>query len=54
MNLYKGEHGEFPKSHEQFMEVIIKANQIKLPDLPQDSKYVYDPAIGELMIEYPQ
>ncbi len=44
----------FPKSHEQFMQDIIKANQIKLPELPPDSKYKYDPATGELMIEHPQ
>ena len=54
MNLYKAEHESFPKTHEQFMKDIIEANQIKLPELPPDSKYVYDPTTGELMIQYPQ
>jgi hypothetical protein len=51
MNLYKGEHGELPKTHEIFMRDIIQANNIKLPELPDDSKYVYLPEKGELMIE---
>ena len=51
LNLYKGEHGELPKSHEEFMEKIVKANQIKLPELQPDARYVYDPEKGELMIE---
>ena len=51
MNFYKGEHGELPKSHEVFMHDIIQANNIKLPELPDDSKYIYLPDQGELMIE---
>ncbi|HVU86822.1 MAG TPA: hypothetical protein VHD36_05845 [Pirellulales bacterium] len=51
MNLYKGEHGELPKSHEVFMRDIVQANNINLPELPDDSKYVYLPDKGELMIE---
>src|SRR3954452_4413414 len=31
LNLYKAYEGNAPKSHEEFMEKIIKANQIKLP-----------------------
>jgi len=54
VKLYKAEHGDFPKSQEQFMQDIIAFNQIKLPELPQNSKYVYNPATGELMIEHPQ
>ena len=33
MSLYKATNGELPKSHDEFMEKIIKANQIKLPEL---------------------
>ncbi len=51
MNLYKGEHGELPKTHEAFMRDIVEANNIKLPELPDDSKYVYLPDQGELMVE---
>jgi hypothetical protein len=54
MNLYKAEHDSFPKTQEQFMQDIIKANQIQLPELPPDSKYVYKPETGELMIEHPE
>jgi len=54
MNLYRAEHDGFPKSHEQFMKDIVEANQIKLPELPPDSKYVYKPETGELMIEHPE
>jgi hypothetical protein len=51
MNLYKGEHGELPKTHDAFMRDIIQANNIKLPELPDDSQYIYMPDKGELMIE---
>ena len=51
LKLYKAQHGELPKSHEEFMEKIIKPNQIKLPELQEGDKYVYDPEKGELMVE---
>ena len=51
MNLYKGEKGQLPKTHEQFMAEIIQANSIRLPELPDDSHYVYVPDKEELMIE---
>jgi len=53
MNLYEAEHGEKPKSHEEFMDKIIGFNQIKLPKLPDGDRYVYDPERGELMVEHP-
>jgi hypothetical protein len=53
MNLYEAEHGEKPKSHEEFMDKIIGFNQIKLPKLPDGDRYVYDPQRGELMVEHP-
>ena len=34
--------------------IIIKANSIKLPTLPEGSKYKYDPKSGELLVEHPQ
>ena len=51
MNLYKGEHGALPKTHEDFLRDIIQANNIKLPELPDDSHYIYMPEKEELMIE---
>jgi hypothetical protein len=51
LDLYKGEHGAAPKTHEEFMREIIDANNIKLPELPDDSRYIYLPDKEELMIE---
>lgn len=52
--LYKALEGNAPKSHEEFMEKIIKANQIKLLELPPGHKYVYDPETEILMVERPK
>ena len=54
MNLYKGEHGRLPASHEEFMEKIIQANNIVLPRLPEGHAYVYDPADGVLKVRKPR
>ncbi len=43
LNLYWGEHGEYPPSHEVFMDKIIKFNQIQLPVLEAGVEYIYDP-----------
>ena len=49
LDLYKVEHG-VPKSHEEFMEKIIKANQIQLPELGPGNVYEFDPKTGVLMV----
>jgi hypothetical protein len=54
LKLYKASEGEAPKSDAEFMEKIIRANQIKLPQLPPGHKYVYDPATEQLMVERPK
>jgi predicted small lipoprotein YifL len=54
MKLYNGEHGYYPKTQEEFMKVIIKDNDIKLPVLPEGHKYEYDPKEGQLMVLVPQ
>jgi hypothetical protein len=54
LNLYKGEKGHMPKSHEEFMEKIVKFNNLKLPELPAGKKYVYDPEKGELFVSEPR
>jgi hypothetical protein len=43
LNLYWGSEGEYPQTHEEFMEKIIKFNNLKLPELPPDREYIYVP-----------
>jgi len=54
LTLYKATNGELPKTHEEFMEKVIKANQIVLPKLQEGDKYIYDPEKGQLMVEKQQ
>ncbi len=54
LQLFEAEHGRKPKTHEEFMEKIIQANRINLPELPPGHRYLYDPQAGELMVEKPQ
>jgi hypothetical protein len=54
LDLYQAETGEFPKTYEEFMEKIIKANNIALPKLPFYQDYAYDAPTHKLVImEYP-
>jgi hypothetical protein len=45
MQLYQAEHGEYPKTQEEFMQKIIKPNEpaTRLPELPEGWDYFYDP-----------
>ncbi len=54
MKFYKAQFESYPKSHEEFMEKIIKANRVELPELPAGHSYVYDPETATLMVEHPQ
>jgi len=54
MQIYKGIHGRAPKTHEEFMEKIIKENLIELPELRPGHRYVYDPKTEQLMVEHPR
>lgn len=54
MDLYKATNGALPKSHDDFMAQIVKANNINLPQLAAGHKYVYDPQLGELQVERPK
>lgn len=54
LNLFNATEGRMPKTHEEFMEKIIKANQIPLPELPPDNRYIWDPQTNELMVERPK
>ncbi len=52
LDLYKASHdGRGPKTHEKYMEKIIKENYVKLPKLPEGQRYRYDPDTEELMVE---
>ncbi len=54
MNLYRATHDRYPRSYDEFMQDIVKANRIQLPELRSGHTYVYDPETGELMVEHPQ
>jgi len=54
LQLYEALEGHAPKSHEEFMEKIIKFNMIELPELPQGHEYVYDPEAKQLMVRHPK
>jgi hypothetical protein len=42
LNLYWGEHGYYPKSHEEFIVKIVEPNSIVLPELEEGQEYWYD------------
>jgi hypothetical protein len=55
MRAYKFEHDfKGPKSNEEYMEKIIKKNNVHLPDLPPGHSYYYDPKTEELMVIKPR
>ena len=54
MKFFEAQNNRKPSSHEEFMEKIIKDNQITLPELPAGEKYIYDPQAGELMYTHPK
>jgi hypothetical protein len=53
VQLFEASNGRRIKSHAEFMEQVIRANQIQLPELPAGQRYVFDPDSGELMVEKP-
>ncbi len=54
MNLYRATNGDFPMSHDEFMEHIIEFNKIALPELPKGQRYEYDPESSQLMVVKPE
>jgi hypothetical protein len=54
MDLFKALEGRAPKDHAEFMEKIVKENQIQLPVLPEGDRYMYDPKTEQLMVESPK
>jgi hypothetical protein len=53
MSLYKASEGHAPRTHQEFMDKIIKLNNLKLPELPAGHRYAYDPSTEKLMVERP-
>ena len=54
MNLFQGANDRLPKDYDEFMDEIIKANNIALPKLPHYQEYGYDETEHKLVIlEYP-
>ncbi len=53
INLDYGLNGDFAKSHEEFMERVIKFNKIELPELDEGDEYLYDPEDHTLKIHRP-
>jgi len=53
VQLYEATQGRRIRSHAEFMEYVIRANQIQLPKLPAGQRYVFDAEAGELMVEKP-
>lgn len=50
IDLFQAENDRYPKDYDEFMEKIIKANQIKLPVLPGRKKYQYDEENHKLVV----
>ncbi len=50
LQLYQAEHGRLPASHEEFMQRIVEANRINLPQLPAGQVYRYQPEDGQLWV----
>ena len=50
MDLYHAENDRYPKNYDEFMNEIIKANNIALPRLPYYQKYGYDEKEHKLVI----
>ena len=54
LDLYEAENGRYPKDYKEFMEEIIKKNNIALPQLPYYLEYGYDEKEHKLIsLEYP-
>jgi hypothetical protein len=50
VKLFYAENERYPKDLDEFMEKIVKANNIRLPVLPYKGRYEYDVEKHELLI----
>jgi hypothetical protein len=48
LNLFWGAEGRYPESHEEFLEKIVEANGLVLPELDGPYEYVYNPEDHQL------
>jgi len=54
LDLYQAENGRYPANYQEFMDEIIKKNNIALPVLPSYQEYFYDEKEHQLLVrEYP-
>jgi hypothetical protein len=53
MKLFNATEGRYPKSHQEFMDRIVKENHLILPQLPEGHRYLYDPKDATLKVEHP-
>lgn len=49
--LFEAVEGRKPDSHEEYMDKVVKANNILLPKLPENMRYRYLPEDGQLWVE---
>tara|TARA_B100000029_G_scaffold326367_1_gene318825 strand:- start:823 stop:1251 length:429 start_codon:yes stop_codon:yes gene_type:complete len=50
LNIFNATHGRYPKDHAEFMQEIVKKNNLQLPKLPGGAKYEYDVANHKLVV----
>ncbi len=51
LQLHHAEFGEYPSSHDEFMEKIIGWNNFPLPELPAGQEYIFVPEEAELGLQ---
>lgn len=54
LDLFEQSRNRKVASHQEFMQEIIGKSNLRLPPLPPQHRYIYDPDRGELMIERPK
>jgi hypothetical protein len=55
LRLYEAENGRYPKDYQEFLDEVIKKNNISLPQLPFYQDYAYDADGHKLVVlEYPE
>ena len=53
VRIFEATEGRYPKDFEEFMDKVIKANNIRLPQLGPDKQYQYDVQNHKLMVVRP-
>lgn len=55
LRLFEATEGRYPNDYEEFMQRIIRENNIELPQLPASQEYAYDEQNHRLVVlEYPE